>query len=480
MPASGFRRPTSRRAISRTAPLKCVRICGPPPPSRAETDARRGTLARLADTLERTWNDQSLEARSALSAVRLSTAGGAHAPAENHYAPMSGHRLRAYSLGEMRWLRALAGRAVATAPRVERKEAPVLRIVGSEIAESREGAARDPALTSLEVLEARIRADIEQTGTIGLGTDAGSLTLDEELGELTRTARGLSGAVKRHLGNSYGIDLAQTLARLADSDLTEAVHAEIAESARRKTLPAWLKTLAAALLTDAGAQTTDGTRTAAMRLEANERPEGGYTAVEPENRDCRASHVAGTGRNRPGSGCRSPRMSGPASGCSGTSDGKAPGRSPRRKTGSRKLEAGERETLDAARRIDRILKGAQRAYSRAHGQAPSTMEQASLLVGVLAEIGPEIRAAAGWTDAAGTPNPRDPKDTSRIVEAAKALEKEVRAISNSFIAGGITDPWPQREPEGNEGAAERKRPERRGKLNRGHLSRSARHRERAG
>lgn len=424
------------------------------PPSRAETDARRGTLARLADTLERTWNDQSLEARSALSAVRLSTAGGAHAPAENHYAPMSGHRLRAYSLGEMRWLRALAGRAVATAPRVERKEAPLLRIVGSEIVESDEIAAKDPALTSLEVLEARIRADIEQTGTIGLGSDAGSLTLDGELGELTRTARGLSGAVKRHLGNSYGIDLAQTLARLADSDLTEAVHAEIAESARRKTLPAWLKTLAAALLTDAGAQTTDGTRTAAMRLEANERPEGGYTAVEPETGT--VGHLTLPGlveQTRLGlsfaqdvwTGLRLFRNIG-REGTWTIAEAE---------TGSRKLEAGERETLDAARRIDRILKGAQRAYSRAHGQAPSTMEQASLLVGVLAEIGPEIRAAAGWTDAAGTPNPRDPKDTSRIVEAAKALEKEVRAISNSFIAGGITDPWPQREPEGNEGAAER-------------------------
>ena len=431
------------RARLRSAPL-----------SGAETDSRRGTLARLADTLEHAWNDQSPEARSALSAVRLSTAGGARAPAENHYAPMSGHRLRAYSLGEMRWLRALAGRAAAAAPRVERKEAPVLRLVGSETAENDEGAAKDPALTSLDALEARIRADVERTGTIGLGSDAGSLTLDGEVGELIRAACGLSGAVKRHLGNSYGIDLAQTLARLADSELTEAVHAEIAESARQKTLPAWLKELAAALLKDAGAQTRDGTRTAAMRLETNEQPEEGYTAVEPETGT--VGHLTLprlVEQIRLGllfvqdvwTGLRLFRNIG-REGAWTIAEAEA---------GSRKLETGERETLDAARRIDTILKGAQRAYSRARGKAPSTMEQASLLAGVFAEIGPEIRVAAGWPDAAGTPSPRDPKDTSRIVAAAKVLEKEVRSISNRFIAGGITDPWPQRGPDRNEGATER-------------------------
>ena len=49
-----------------------------------EVTSGRPSAASLARTLEQAWNAQDAEVRSALAAVRLSTARGARAPRRNH------------------------------------------------------------------------------------------------------------------------------------------------------------------------------------------------------------------------------------------------------------------------------------------------------------------------------------------------------------------------------------------------------------
>ena len=67
----------------------------------AELGATPGqhSAARAARILEQAWNSQSVEARSVLAGVRLSTARGARAPRKNHYAPVTSHRLNALVAG---------------------------------------------------------------------------------------------------------------------------------------------------------------------------------------------------------------------------------------------------------------------------------------------------------------------------------------------------------------------------------------------
>ena len=123
-----------------------------------------GTAAVLARALEHAWNTQDVETRAALSGVRLSSARGARAPRRSYYAPVTGHRLRACDAGEVRWLRALAERAMATAGTGEARQAAY----EAEAAGEGSGAAkRRPGSDGVEAgaPEAGSRSEVPGAGT---------------------------------------------------------------------------------------------------------------------------------------------------------------------------------------------------------------------------------------------------------------------------------------------------------------------------
>ena len=99
--------PLARCAIRMSARLRSL----------SEPGSRRSSTGSLAKALDDAWNSQILADRAELStAVRLSTARGATAPRQRHFAPTNSYRMHACDLGEVRWLRALAERARLGAP----------------------------------------------------------------------------------------------------------------------------------------------------------------------------------------------------------------------------------------------------------------------------------------------------------------------------------------------------------------------------
>ena len=412
--------------------------------SPAEADAQRRTTAGLADMLERAWNTQDLKTRAALSAIRLHGGRGmrgtrgAQAPRRSYYAPMTSYRLRSFDLGEILWLRALAEQAVEAAsaesreeerPRVSTPAAPP-----PVAAPPRPATAEVSDANDISALEARIRAANEGTGRLlQLGSPLDELAPERELSGLVEAAGGLPEGVRRRMREAYGIGFAHALSRLRSTDDAEAVRAELEKALARQGVPRWLEELATALLADAGAQTREGTRTTGIRLHPDEEPASGYRAIEIEGgaagrltalglvEQVRLSLVFATDAWRGHSAMRSAGREGGWTLDKGEAEGGA-------------FSVEERETLEAARRMEQALDRIQRGRGF---DAPTALEEASMTADTFRGIGTATRNAAGWPGGAEVPDSRVPGDVERIAIVSEALHERIRSIANKHIASWI-------------------------------------------
>ena len=412
--------------------------------SPAGADAQRRTTAGLADVLERAWNSQDLKTRAALSAIRLHGGRGmrgtrgAQAPRRSYYAPMTSYRLRSFDLGEILWLRALAEQAVEAAsaesreeerPRVSTPAAPP-----PVAAPPRPATAEVSDANDISALEARIRAANEGTGRLlQLGSPLDELAPERELSGLVEAAGGLPEGVRRRMREAYGIGFAHALSRLRSTDDAEAVRAELEKALARQGVPRWLEELATALLADAGAQTREGTRTTGIRLHPDEEPASGYRAIEIEGgaagrltalglvEQVRLSLVFATDAWRGHSAMRSAGREGGWTLDKGEAEGGA-------------FSVEERETLEAARRMEQALDRIQRGRGF---DAPTALEEASMTADTFRGIGTATRTAAGWPGGAEVPDSRVPGDVERIAIVSEALHERIRSIANKHIASWI-------------------------------------------
>lgn len=398
----------------------------------------RRTAAELAVALDRAWNTQDLKARAALSAIRLRNARGAHAPRRSYYAPMTGYRLHSFDPGEVQWLRTLAEQAIEAASTDVKKKQE----------EERPAAARPPAAAptpklptteasdsnDISALEARIRAANEETARLlQLGSPAEELTPERELSGLGEAAERLPDAVRRRMRESNGIGFAHALSRLRSTEDAAAVRAELGSALAKQSVPRWLEELATALLADAGAQSREGTRTGGLRLHAEEEPEAGYRAVEIEGgaagritalgliEQARLGLSFATDAWRGHTAIRSAGKEGGWILDKGEAEGSV-------------FSESERETLEAARRMEQVLDRIQRGHST---DAPSALEEASMTAGTFRGIGAATRTAAGWPGSAEAPDPRVPGDVERIAAVSEALHERIRSIANKHIASWI-------------------------------------------
>jgi len=397
---------------------------------RSEEAPATRSAARSARILERAWNTQSAETRAALSGVRLSTARGARAPKRNWYAPAMGHRLKAFDSGEIRWLRALAERAATG--RLEEAPAAAPSLASLEhVAETASGA----------TLSARSGSGGRGPGPSALALDSRSRDLRPEavVAELERVANHLPGAVQRRMGESYGAEVAQALARFQNPREIEIVRAEIGRAASGGHEIRWLEGLAAALLEDAGAQTREGRRTGSVRLGPRQEPDGGHRATEIETGAFgNLSPVAMVEQIRLSLSFAQDAWTGLMALRSAGKEGDWTLNEA--EAGTNELAAGEHETLEAAREIGQALERIQRAFGDAHGdRAPTALEQATMAAETLRLVGPTVRTAAGWPGGADAPEARSPEDIARIASVAEALHAEIRSIANRLIAGWIAE-----------------------------------------
>ena len=439
----------------------------------------RGSTGSLASTLEDAWNAQSPEIREVL-AIEPVAAPGACAPRLRHYTPGESHRLEAFDPAGLRWLCALGERALEEAPPDERRDAspdasandsspgagddpardtiaaasaapeadPDEIALGRELAELQSAAERLPSPTGpaprtraangsgddvaaleLTALEAQVQA--ETVNALDLGSRPDGIAADEALAGLRRAVARLPAPVRRRLGESHGIGVAQALIRLRDPGEADAAFAELHAAVAARQAPAWLEELAASLLADAGAQARDGARTGSLSLELPGGPDG-YSATETETGFqgrltlpdlVEQLHLGLTYAGRAWTGIETLRTAGTDS---AWTLGEA-------SNGSSLLSATEREMLEAARQIERILDRT-RIAAPPDGP-PSALEQASMAARAIATVGPTVRAAAGWPGALRAPDPRDPDDVARIAAFAEALHEAVKSISNRMIAG---------------------------------------------
>ena len=376
------------------------------------------TTASLARTLEYAWNTQSAEVRAALSDARGDGAAEAHAPRRSYYAPTAGHRLSGCDAGEMRWLRALAGRAQASAREEEAERSP-----------SPPGAVPETAAAGA----------VEPGRRRELGAKAPDPAPDKEAAELERTANRLPEEVRRRMGEAYGAGTERALARLRSAPEVERLRAELGADAPDRSLPTWLDRLAAALLLDVGAQTRSGLRTGAMQLRRRPGSENEYQGAETGTGVVlRLAPVGLVQQVRLGLAFAQDAWTGLTglrnAGKEGTwalAEAEA---------GSRRLEAGEREMLEAAQEIGRALDDLERAFAGTHGErGPTALEEAAMAAEALRRVGPTTRTAAGWPGGAEAPNARDPKDVRRLAIVAEALHGEIRVVANQLIAGWIAE-----------------------------------------
>ena len=395
--------------------------------------SKQRTTAALAGVLEQAWNDQSLKTRTALAGIRLSAGRAARAPRRSYYAPMTGYRLHAFDPGELHWLRVLAEQA-ATAAAEEKREPERPASVPKKVAAVERAAGPAGAdLSDIGALEARIRAANEETGTLQLGSHPGELVAERELAGLVRAANGLSDDVRRRMRASCGIGFSQALSRLRANGDVDAVHVEIMAAVSDGGVPRWLLDLGMALLADTGARTRGGLHTGGIRIHPEAETENVFRAIEIETGG--AGELAPLGlveQVRLGltfahdawRGHSGLRNAGKESGWildKGESEGS-------------KFAEDERETLEAARRIDRTLDRIQRANGR---QAPSALEEARMTAEALRGVGAAARLAVGWAGAAEAPDPRNPHDVARIAALAEALHERIRSIANKYIATWI-------------------------------------------
>ena len=428
-----------------------------------ETISGHRTAASLARTLEYAWNTQAVEVRAALSAIRFSTARGARAPRVSYYAPVTGHRLHACDAGEIRWLRALAGRAGAgagtdepggrTGPETHEAGKVPAAPAGRDAADTGKGAPRAPESgpraerTGAERPKAerpkaeRPKAERSGAGTLKLGSDPERSRTQAELAELERIANHLPGAVRQRMGQAYGARVADALRRFETSREVAALREETgpATPGQGGPAPQWLEELAAALLADSGARTREGLHTASMRLDPRRQPDGGHRATEVGTGAF--GHLTPAGlieQARMGLEYARDAWSGLAALRNAGKEGEWALNEAQAGTG--RLSASERETLEAARDIGQTLGRVQRAYAATHGdRVPSSLDQAAITAQTLKTVGPTVRTAAGWPGAAQAPNARDPKDVARIATVAEGLHGEIRTVANRLIAGWVAE-----------------------------------------
>ena len=430
---AGERHRTAANGEESLLALCAIHICEGLKPQ-FETAPSLRTTAALAGSLDHAWNSQAQKTRAALSAVRLRAERGARAPRRSYYAPMSGHRLHSFEPGEIRWLRALAEQAVAAADmHIPEKEVP--RNVAKVTALRPVTPTDHTATADISALGARIQAANEETGTLRLGSHPEGLKADRELTELVRAASRLPDVLRRRMGDVYGIGFTQALSRLRNAEDADAVASEFRTTNSRQDAPRWLEELATSLLVDAGAQTRDGTRTASIQLHSDQGRGTGYRAIEVES--------GATGELTALELVEQSRLSlaFAVDAWRGHSELRSAG-----KEGSWILEKGdieesefsnnERETLEAARRIENMLDRIERAHGK---RTPTALERASMTVDALRTVGSATRTAAGWPSADEAPDPRVPEDIARIAAMAEALHEEIRSIANKFIASWIAD-----------------------------------------
>ena len=406
--------------------------------SHFEEVRERRTTAGVANALERAWNGQSLKTRTALSAIRLRVGRSVRAPLRRYYAPATGYRLHAFDLNEIRWLRALAEQAAIAVADVEQEEGlpeSVAKKPASTVMPTvpeTQAKTSDASPGDFHALEERIRAANEDTGTLQF-TRPEALERDNELTELKAAANRLSDAVRRRMRESYGIGFTQALSRLRGADDTNALGAEISTVMAKQRVPRWLEDLASSLLTDAGAQTGEGTRTTSIRLQHEEDGEAGYRAIEVE--------TGAVGHLTPFALIQQVRL-----GLSYSLDarraysalqnaGKESGWIlDKGEAEGNEFSQDERETLEAARKLELTLDRVKRAYDK---QLPTALEEASMISDAFRSVGSAVRNAAGWPATAEAPDPRDPEVIARVALVAENLHERIRAIANKFIASWI-------------------------------------------
>ncbi len=455
-------------------------------------------IGNLAEALEDAWNSQSLTDRAELStAIRLSTARGAAAPRQCHFAPMNGYRMHACDPAELRWLRALAERAMRGAPAhdpenrspeaewagdvpaADADETLVREIgalaaradpeagttsetlpepdadelaLGRQLADLRREADRLPAgsrekaatvadpagraseeAASLDMTALEAQIRAETMNAFELGSDPGELSLDEQLAKIQRAAKRLPGPVRKRFAETYGVGVVQAFARLQDAGETDALYAELRGAAAGRHVPRWLEDLAGALLADAGASTGGGLRTGSLRLDPEDGAQGRYLVTELET----GAHGSLTLR-----GLLEQIHLGLAFAHGAWAGlailqnaGKEGGWTLSENLGENaRLAGNERDTLEAANQIGRALERIHDAYAHPR-RPPSALEQASMAADALTTVGPTVRVAAGWPGAIGPPDPRNPEDVARVAEVAESLHGDIKSISNRLIAG---------------------------------------------
>ncbi len=466
--------------------------------SLADPGSKRRSTGSLANALDDAWNSQSLADRAELStAIRLSTARGAAAPRQCHFAPMNGYRMHACDPAEVRWLRALAERARRGAPslrdgnaapgaaweadilaaaedetlavevdglaartgpdtgtRFERSSDPDSDefALDRELADLRRVANGLPARTerndptsgyaasraseqaaSLDMTALEAQIRAETLGAFELGSDPHELALDEELAKILRAAKRLPGPVRRRLGEAYGVGVAQALTRLNDVREGDAVGSELRALADGGTAPRWLEDLAGGVLADAGARTAEGPRTGSLRLEPEDGAGGGYLVTELETGT--QGHLTLRGLLEQVHLGLAFAHSAWAGLATLRNAGKEGGWTLNESTGGNaRLAGNERETLEAAMHVERTLDRAGNGYSGSRRPA-NALEQASMAADALTTVGPTVRVAAGWPGAVAPPDPRNPEDVARVAEVAHTLHGDVKTISNRVIAG---------------------------------------------
>ena len=460
----------------------------------AEDGPSAVSTATLSGALEDAWNAQGLEMRAELAtADRPVPEPGACAPRPRFLAPAMSYRLHACDPGEMRWLRALAEWAGApaeeagseeTASRIPLVDEPSAACeigpeatpgpagsgtvepfrnepgsdpddlgLGEELAELQRtadrlasapgavsvaraaadsGAGKESASLDMTALEMEIRAN--GAPALEFCADPEGSRLDEELARLKEAVTRLPDAVRRRLGETHGVGLAQAAARLRDAADGDTILPVPGAGIAQDRPPGWLEELAATVLADAGAETGEGVRTGSLRLDPAEDPEDGYLALEMASGMqgrltlpglIRQAHRGLAFARQASTALVVLRTAGAESGW--TLDEGPNG------TG---LLASERETLEAARQIQRALDRLREARGEPH-RPRTALEQAAMAAEAMRTVGPTVRAAAGWPGALGPPDPRNPDDVARMAAFAETLHEAVRSICDRQIAGGM-------------------------------------------
>ena len=382
-----------------------------------ETISRHPTAVGLARTLEFSWNDLDREVRSKLVVTRLSTGRGARAPQRSYMTPARSHLLNAFDPGEIRWLRALAERAVTVDERTTR---------GGSRLERRGG---EPAAG--------------ETDRTGVGSDSLELSLDgldpdRVVEELGHAASRIRGATRRWIDETYGAAAAQGLARLQSRDALSALSATLGLPNSRQPVPKWMLDLAEPIFRDSGVQTHAGLRTGSVRLDPRRDGAGEYRVEEAgTTRSGLLASIVLAQQVRLGLAFVDAAGSALADLESARREGEwVLGEVD---TTGHTLSGNERETLEVAREIGHAIDEEYRRGARSSSQAGrSTLVRIAVAARALRTVGPTVRTVAGWPGGAPHPNPRDPEDVARMAAVARALHGQVRMIANQIISRWIS------------------------------------------